>query len=31
MRVNGGQQVKQFVGYFVAFALALFLPAGTVG
>jgi protein-S-isoprenylcysteine O-methyltransferase Ste14 len=31
MPVNVQQQVKQFVGYFVVFALALFLPAGTIG
>ncbi len=30
MHVNGKQQVGQFVGLFVIFALALFLPAGTL-
>jgi protein-S-isoprenylcysteine O-methyltransferase Ste14 len=30
MRINVKQQIGQFVGFFVAFALALFLPAGTL-
>jgi protein-S-isoprenylcysteine O-methyltransferase Ste14 len=30
MHVNVNQQIRQFVGFFVAFALALFLPAGTL-
>ncbi len=30
MTVNVKQQVAQFIGFFAAFALALFLPAGTV-
>jgi protein-S-isoprenylcysteine O-methyltransferase Ste14 len=30
MQVNVKQQVGEFIGFFVAFALALFLPAGTV-
>lgn len=30
MHVNIKQQIRQFVGFFVAFALALFLPAGTL-
>jgi protein-S-isoprenylcysteine O-methyltransferase Ste14 len=30
MRINGKQQIGQFASTFVAFALALFLPAGTL-
>jgi protein-S-isoprenylcysteine O-methyltransferase Ste14 len=30
MRINSKQQIGQFAGTFVAFALALFLPAGTL-
>jgi protein-S-isoprenylcysteine O-methyltransferase Ste14 len=30
MHVNLKQQIRQFAGFFVAFALALFLPAGTL-
>ena len=30
MRVNIKQQVVEFVGFFILFALALFLPAGTI-
>src|SRR5215475_10447422 len=30
MQINVRQQIAQFVGFFVAFALALFLPAGTL-
>jgi protein-S-isoprenylcysteine O-methyltransferase Ste14 len=30
MQVNVKQQMRQFVGFFVAFALTLFLPAGTL-
>ena len=30
MPINIKQQMRQFVGFFTAFALALFLPAGTL-
>src|SRR6185436_15510682 len=30
MHVNINQQIRQYVGFFVAFALSLFLPAGTL-